>query len=207
MIRRRKPTRRGGTSERGQSLVEFALTLPLLLILLLGVADFGRLFSHGIILEALARNAAEAAAQELVQLERNQPAGTLDAADYADLHARALEVVCEEAAKLPNRSLSGTPPTCTMPYAAVCVHDAAAGDLCGSEAAAAPPECSIMDDAWNPAIEQTTPPTALPYVEVRVCYRFTTLFNLDNVQLPFGARISVGEMWLQRTRVFVAGTY
>jgi hypothetical protein len=64
-----------------------------------------------------------------------------------------------------------------------------------------------MDPGWAAAIEQTDPPTALPYVEVRVCYRFTTLFNLTDLQLPFGWSLSVGEVWLQRDRVFVAGTY
>jgi hypothetical protein len=199
-------------------MVEFALTLPMLLILLLGVADFGRLFSQGIILEAAARNGAEAAAQEYVQLQRNQPLGALDAGDYAALHAVALETLCEEAEPLPNRAAAGSPPTCAMPYAAVCVHDAAAGDdvgaggTCGNEAAGAPAECSIMDSAWTAAIEQAYPidpldPPPLPYVEVRVCYRFTTLFNLTNLQLPFGWGLSVGDVWLQRDRVFVAGAY
>jgi len=200
-------------SRRGQSLVEFALVLPLLLIVLLGVADFGRLFSQGIILEAAARNGAEAAAQEYVQLQRNQPGGILTPANYNQLHAIALEALCEEADLLPNRVASGTPPTCDMPHAAVCVHDASAGDdvamggLCGSERAFAPPECSVLDPPWTATIEQTDPPTALPYVEVRVCYRFTTLFSLTDLQLPFGWSISVGEVWLQRDRVFVAGTY
>ena len=49
-------------SPRGQSLVEFALVLPMLLVLLLGIADFGRVFAAGIILEAASRNGAEAAA-------------------------------------------------------------------------------------------------------------------------------------------------
>jgi hypothetical protein len=194
-------------------MVEFALTLPMLLILLLGVADFGRLFSHGIILEAAARNGAEAAAQEYVQFQRNRPGGVLTAGDYATLHTVALEAVCEEADPLPNRLASGTPPVCSMPLAAACVHDAAQGDApvnggnCGGEAAAAPAECTTMDPTWTAAIEQTDPPTQLPYVEVRVCYRFTTLFNLTNVNLPFGWSLSVGEVWLQRDRVFVAGTY
>jgi hypothetical protein len=194
-------------------MVEFALTLPMLLILLLGVADFGRLFSQGIILEAAARNGAEAAAQEYVQLQRNQPGGVLGVEDYAALHTVALEAVCEEADPLPNRSASGTPPTCSMPHAAVCVHDAAQGDAplnggnCGGEAAGAPAECTTMGNpAWTSAIEQTYPATQLPYVEVRVCYRFTTLFNLD-IDLPFGWGMQVGDFWLQRDRVFVAGTY
>ncbi len=59
-VSRRRPT--PAVSPRGQSLVEFALVLPLLLILLLGVADFGRVFAAGITLEAAARNASEVVA-------------------------------------------------------------------------------------------------------------------------------------------------
>jgi len=195
-----------GKSEHpeGQSLVEFALVLPLLLVLLLGVADFGRVFTTGVVLEAAARNGAEAAAQEYVQIRRNNPA-SLDAADYASLHAVALSVVCAEAERLPNRVVSAG--MCTMPYAAVCVHDSAGGDACGSEAGGAPPECSVMDSTWSSAIEQTQPTPPLPYVEVRLCYRFTTLINLRNLQLPGGWGLNLGDVWLQRDRSFVAGMY
>jgi hypothetical protein len=193
-------------SLRGQSLVEFALVLPMLLVLLLGIADFGRVMSHGMVLEAAVRNGAEAAAQELVQLERNKPAG-LDADDYARLHEIALEAVCEEAEVLPNQMISGG--ACSMPYVAVCVHDADQGDsaACGGEAPSAPTECTVMDPPWDPQIEQSTPSEPMSYVEVRACYRFTTLFNLTNLDLPFGWSLSLGEVWLQRDRAFVAGNY
>ncbi|MGH2455526.1 MAG: hypothetical protein ACRDHD_04640 [Candidatus Limnocylindria bacterium] len=69
-----------------------------------------------------------------------------------------------------------------------------------------------MDAPWEASIEQSPYPAPpepndpLAYVEVRVCYRFTTLFNL-NVDLPFGWGMRVGEFWLQRDRIFAAGTY
>jgi hypothetical protein len=44
------------------------------------------------------------------------------------------------------------------------------------------------------------------YVEVRVCYRFTTLFNL-HLSLPFGAGISVGDIYIQRSAVFTVADY
>ena len=52
---------------RGQSLVEFALLLPLLLVILLGVADFGRVFQAGIMMESATRAAAEAGAVEYLR--------------------------------------------------------------------------------------------------------------------------------------------
>jgi hypothetical protein len=48
---------------------------------------------------------------------------------------------------------------------------------------------------------------ALPYVEVRVCYRFTTLLNLSNLQLPLGWSLSLGDIWLQRDRHFTVANY
>jgi len=56
--RRRRSTR----SSRGQSLVEFALVLPVLLILVLMAIDFGRLFSSWVTLNNAARVAANYAA-------------------------------------------------------------------------------------------------------------------------------------------------
>lgn len=192
-------------SRRGQSLVEFALVLPMLLILLLGVADFGRVFAAGITLEASARNAAEAAAQEYLQLRRQSTALTPD--DYDRIHAVALETVCAEADRLPNQVENGGG-TCSMPYAAVCLHDDAAELAayisCGAEAASAPSSCSQLHDSWP----QTAPATGqLPWVEVRVCYRFTTLFNLSDLRLPFGNGLSIGDIWLQRERVFTVADY
>ncbi len=49
-------------SPRGQSLVEFALTLPVMLILVLGAVDFGRLFYAWVTIHNAARVAANYAA-------------------------------------------------------------------------------------------------------------------------------------------------
>lgn len=194
---------------RGQSLVEFALVLPLLLVLLLGIADFGRVFAAGIAVEAAARNAAEAAAQEYVQRKRGDPTpgDAMAAADYVAIRELAHEVACEEATPLPNQS--GTGATCSMPITAVCIHEAEQGDSsCGNSSASIPGECSGLTGGWNNMIEQTDGAGPfLPYVEVRICYRFTTLFNLTDLQLPFGAGLSLGDVWLQKDRTFVAGMY
>lgn len=222
-VRRRDDTDGQGAerSLRGQSLVEFALVLPMLLVLLLGIADFGRVFSAGITMEAAARNAAEAAAQEYVQLIRNRPGGVLETDDYQHLHDIALEKVCEEAAVLPNRDISGTgdcadipqnTATLTMPAVGVCVHtpDGSADPIgCGSEAATAPAECGSLSGSWPNGNAGYTPAGSMPlgYVEVRVCYGFTTLINLSNLRLPFGWGLSLGDIWLERTRQFAVACY
>ena len=191
-------------SRRGQSFVEFALVLPLLLVLLLGIADFGRVFHAGIVVESAARNAAETASQEYLQLRRNgTPPST---AELDRIAAEAVAAVCEEAQRLPNRVMSGG--ACVMPMTAVCIHDDPAeltnyGAGCLNGAGAAPAECSALHSGpqalWASGM--------LPSVEVRVCYRFETIVNLSGVRLPFGNGLDVGTIWLQRDRVFSVADY
>jgi len=194
-------------ASRGQSLVEFALVLPMLLVLLLGIADFARVFTAGIATESAARNGAEAAAQEYVQMARNRPGGTLLLADYESLHDLAAGRVCADADVLPNKVEAGG--VCSMPSIAVCIHDTT-GDLagCGVEAASAPAECTDIHDTWDgsnagPALGNG----ALAYVEVRLCYRFTTLINLSGLDLPFGWGLDLGDVYLQRDREFAVACY
>lgn len=207
-------------SERGQALVEFGLVLPLLLVILLGVADFGRVFQAGIAEEAAVRNAAEAAAEQYVQflecgVGNPDPlcGGLPDPAQYDTLHTEALEVACREAERIPGRmpanwtsiAVSGN---CTMPITAVCIHDNSAGDSsCGAEAASAPADCTEMNDPWSPAPDPSRPTVTdgtdsyfgRPYVEVRMCYRFDPLFSF--------ALGSWGSIWMQKTNYFVVTNY
>jgi TadE-like protein len=203
-------------SERGQGLVEFALVLPLLMILLLGIADFGRIFQAGIAEEAAVRNAAEAAAEQYnqyLQCGVGNPdptcGGLPDPTQYAALHADALTVACREAERMPSRAVDGLG-NCTMPITAVCVHDTA-GDVigggdsngCGQEASGAPAACDRMNAPWSSArispTEVTDPFGGRPYVEVRMCYRFDPLFAF--------ALGSWGSIWMEKTNFFVVTNY
>jgi hypothetical protein len=96
-----------------------------------------------------------------------------------------------------------------MPLTAVCIHDNN-DPGCGSDPNPAQPECTGVYGAWSntnlgPALG--SPPTSLPYVEVRVCYRFTTLLYLGDLNLPFGWSLSLGDIWLQRDREFTVANY
>ncbi len=189
-------------SERGQGLVEFGLVLPLLLIFLLGVADFGRVFADGIALEAAVRNTAEAAAQEYLQL-CSTPGYTngcddLVQGDYDGLHVLALEVGCREAERLTNLQPTGSG-ACTNPIIAMCVHDDNAGDAnnCGQEALGAPLECSRMSDPWSAV--RAGPVDGRPYVEVRMCYLFAPMIPLTEGWW--------GQVRLQRENNFAVQNY
>ncbi|HLL69367.1 MAG TPA: TadE/TadG family type IV pilus assembly protein [Micromonosporaceae bacterium] len=54
--------RRRGRGDRGAAAVELALTLPLLLLIVCGIIDFGRMFNAQITLTEAAREGARAAA-------------------------------------------------------------------------------------------------------------------------------------------------
>lgn len=54
--------RRHIQNNRGQSMVEFALLLPILLLLVLGIIEFGRVFNESLVVTAAAREGARSAA-------------------------------------------------------------------------------------------------------------------------------------------------
>ena len=201
-VSRRTPT--PAVSPRGQSLVEFALILPLLMIMLLGVADFGRVFSAGITVEAAARNAAEAGAIERLRNPPDLSDSTTWDAYYDALHQKVARVVCSESRLLPNATFVVADQTCpTMPVIRVCVHDdidPKCGEPITGFANPIPASCTHIDPPpWNNASGGATGSHA---VEVRVCYRFTTLFNL-HLALPMSTGINLGDVWLQKERMFV----
>lgn len=201
MNRIRGPRRKTGTM-RGQSIVEFAVVLPVLLILFLGIADLGRLFAAGIVIQAASRDGAEAAAQEYVQLIRESTVS--QATLYATVDAKAASVTCAESQELMGVTLDGSG-ACTEPVIAACVHDAGflvdgnaqPGDpSCGTPPASANlSSCPRLTDPWSTSLDAT----GLPYVEVRICYRFDML-----TQVPL---LHFGPLYLEQTSNFVAAAY
>jgi len=185
----------------GQTLAEFALVLPILLVLLLAVADFGRVFAASISTEASARNAAEIGAIE--RLRNKPPTDPLDQFNYyTALHEQIAKVVCSELSVLPNTTFNPADRTCpTMPHIGVCVRDDL-DPICGAAiygfSSTYPGSCSQLAEPWSNASGGMD----LSYaVEVRVCYQFTTLFNL-HFTLPGNVGLDLGDIWIQRGRVF-----
>jgi Flp pilus assembly protein TadG len=98
---------------RGQSLVEFALILPILLTLLGAAVDFARLYQGWITLEGATRDAAEYAA-------------TFDTTSTAAL-ADAKRIICTQTATVPGFAApAGNPTACTAP--AISITSFPAGD-------------------------------------------------------------------------------
>ena len=190
------------THPGGQTLVEFALVLPILLITLLAVVDFGRVFAASIAVEASARNGAEIGAITRLRDPSSPFDSSTWSAYYEDLHAQVARVVCSELSVLSNTTFSSADRTCpSMPLIRVCVHDDR-DPRCGYPidgfGSLVPPECDHMAVAWD---HSSGGAIGSHGVEVRLCYQFTTLFNL-HFTLPGDAGLDLGEVWLQRERVF-----
>jgi hypothetical protein len=200
--KRRLPRRRLSS---GQSLVEFALVTPILIMLVVIVADFGRIFAASLSIEAAARDAAEIGANEYLANPPGAPAVTLDqpapvgaSAYYAALHQKVARAVCAETSDLANSAYNPVTTSCTgMPLIQACVHDSQDTE-CATEAqgAAIPAGCDSMAIAPTNAHAGSNSPR---WVEVRICYQFTPI-----LQLPL---LSFGEFWLQRTRTFTIPCY
>lgn len=186
-------------------MVEFALISPILIMLVVIVADFGRVFAASLSLEAAARNAAEAAANEYLAvppggltLDQPAPAGAM--AYYAPLHAKIARTVCAETSDLANSNFNNGTGACTgMPLIQACIHDGQDTECAGeAQGAAIPAECAGMSPA--PTNDNGAAGTPRPrWVEVRICYSFTPI-----LQLPL---LSFGTLWLERTRTFTIPCY
>jgi Flp pilus assembly protein TadG len=186
--------------------VEFAFVIPILLMVFIAIADFGRIFAASIAIEAATRNAAEATANRylsdkpggtLVPLDQPAPPG--DPAYYGPLHTYAASVVCAELRDQPNTNYDSLTSTCPdMPVVMVCVHDSqdtncAATSSPGS--APVPAECTVFTP--TPTSDQLG--TRARWVEVRTCYHFTALLSIP--------LFSLGDFWLQRTNEFTIPCY
>lgn len=186
----------------GQSLAEFALVTPILLMLVVIVADFGRVFAANLAIEAAARDAAEAVANQYLAAP---PGGSLSVPAsgsttyYAPLHALAARTVCSETSDLANTSFdSGTGLCPGMPLIQVCIHDSQDTE-CAAEAQGSgiPSNCDAMaTPPMNGHAGSNTP----RWTEVRICYKFTPIL----ADMPF---LSFATIWLQRTRTFVIPCY
>lgn len=183
---------------RGQSVTEFALVVPFLLVILLTVADFGRYFATAINVESIARTAAEISAQEYLR------AGTVD---YNVVHGYAWQSVCDEGEGLANVTYNGQATECAGIPTLVCVHDGV-DPICSTPynvASGIPAECTVMTDPISNA--QAGGTELSRYVEVRVCYRFNTIFAFS---IPFvGGNLAPlsGNFFIQKVRTFTVADY
>lgn len=186
------------------------MVLPMLLVLFLGVADFGRVFSAGIAVEAIARNAAEAVSGDARLGELKSV--TCDAACktriYDELHDLAARVACEEASRL-LPTTDGGGECLNRIVVGSCVQDGDAAHRCGFAASEAVPDgCgAVKTEPWTATQNGPSGTRAdgttyaqIRTIEVRVCYRFQPLYHA--VQLPIVSYLVPESVYLARARTF-----
>jgi Flp pilus assembly protein TadG len=88
MVNRMRSPSKGGSHQRGQALVEFALVVPILLILVLGIVDFGSALRSWMAVTNSAREGARAGAvgancEDIRQRAVGTSAGLLTGADVS----------------------------------------------------------------------------------------------------------------------------
>jgi hypothetical protein len=203
--------RRSADRCSGQSLVEFGLVLPIMLIILLTVADFGRLFAMSLTVESATRAAAEAAATDYQRATAGGRA--IVAGDYPQIHRTAWSSVCDEGGNLPGVvTVPGS--ECSGLPTVVCVHDSTApsgGDPQCSDlyngSGGIPAGCPNLAAGTRPTNTQTGGSEPSKYVEVRVCYQFTTLFNPIIPFVGGSFRIVGSQFAIERIRTFTIVDY
>ena len=104
-----RPGRGRSSTSAGQAIVEFAILLPVALILLLGIGDFARLYSTAITVESAAREAADFGSFSGANWLSVNTANT-----WAGMQLRA----CTAASTLPDYQSSDPNNTCTNPMIA-----------------------------------------------------------------------------------------
>jgi hypothetical protein len=203
-----------GAAARGQALVEFTLILPILMLLLLTVGDFGRLFAAAITIESSAGAAAEiGAADYLREFERPNP---LTTDSYTRVHRAAWESVCDEASTLPNAVPGTGGGECSGLPTVVCIHDGGDGSSGTGDPGCAnvyntggsiPAECPGLQPGSRPTNTQTGGAETSKYVEVRVCYRFNTFLKLAIPSVGGTLATLGGDFYVERIRTFTVADY
>jgi len=208
LIRSHEP-RTADPSTRGQALVEFSLVLPILLLLLLTVGDFGRLFASTITIESAAGAASETAAADYLREVVNAAPGPVPTVGYTRVHRGAWESVCEEASALPNANPGSGGGECSGLATVVCVHDGADPSCAEAynDVAGIPAECASLQPGARPSNAQAGGAETSTYVEVRVCYRFSTFFRLAIPSVGGTLATLGGDFFVERSRVFTVADY
>ncbi len=165
-------TRPHPSDHSGQSVVEFAIMLPLVMLLLIAIADFGRLYTSAVAVESAAREAADYGAFQSNYWSAPNVATTVDRMQYRACVAASGSHLEGYASRDPtNRTCTNPSFSCNLEYGGFSTNCASSGGSVNGV------DCSL------PA---TAPPCI---VHVRLDYEFRTLLGIA----PLPASLPIGR--------------
>jgi Flp pilus assembly protein TadG len=171
----------GFGSGRGQALVEFALVVPFLLLLLLAIGDFARLYSSEITVEAAAREAADYGAFAAGQWDTSVNPSQVDLT-VREMVKRA----CTAASNLPDYVAAGDSTTLCSVDGSNPLFSFRLEDSTGNAVANPPADCGIP---------VTDPPCV---VHVTMAYTYHTFFNVppypSTISLQRDSRFAISDL-------------
>ncbi len=169
-------TARSRLRHAGQSVVEFAIVVPVLLLLVVAIADFGRLYTSAVAIEAATREAADFGA-----FNRSYWMATNVDVTLAEMERRS----CIAAAGSHLQDYATTDPvdhaTCTNPtFVCTLEHGGASTSCAGSGGSVGGFDCSAT--ITDPAVDPCT-------VHVRLDFDFHTILGFP----PFPDTLAIGR--------------
>jgi Flp pilus assembly protein TadG len=171
--RARSSARRSRHRSRGQSLVEFALILPIFLLILLGIADVARVYTTMLTVESAAREAADYGALYPWHWDP-----TFQSVTVTEMERRA----CVAASALTD--YAGDATTCTNPTFSHVLHTQGHAD-CSAVARTDPNPCQIeVTLAYDFSLLVPTPLLGLPST---LSFERSSLFEISDFEIDPGA--------------------
>jgi len=179
---KRAPAARPHRSGRsGQSVVEFAIMLPVVMLLLIAIADFGRLYTSAVAVESAAREAADFGAFQSNYWSAPNVGTTVDLMQYrACVAASGSHLEGYQSSDPTNHTCTNPSFTCNLEHGGLSTDCASSG-------------------GWVDSADCSSPATAPPcIVHVRLDYEFRTLLGIAplpaSLQIGRDSRFSISDL-------------
>jgi TadE-like protein len=184
---RAAPTIRPRRRQSGQSVVEFALVVPVLLLIVIAVADFGRLYNAAVAVESAAREAADYGAFQADNWSSTTPANITTT--LQEMQRRACTAA--QGSHLEGYSGAADGSTCSNPSFSCSLE-------WGSQSEACSTTDGVVDGNDCSAIATQPKTNAACTVHVHLDYDFRLILGLlpfpDNVTFGRDSRFRVADL-------------